>query len=128
MAGFSFTFTSQQGVDFDNAVIRIELHITVEAKRTDDSLPNEPIGGIQTETFFRVDNLRELITQQPDGSSALPEIVGATALGLAFSTTRGILITLSGDSILKQAFLPVINPLQLLRSSQLEQSNSPAVK
>lgn len=120
--GFSYTFTTEQGVDFDNAIIRIGLQIVIEAKRTDETLPHEQIGEIYTETFFQVTGIDTLRTQKADGSPALPEMVGATALGLAFSTTRGMLLMLSAGSVLNQAFLPVINPLQLLRSSQDDQA------
>lgn len=122
VAGFSYTFTSEQGVDFDNAIIRIGLQVVIEAKRTDETLPHEQVGEIHTETFFQVTGIDALRTQKPDGSPALPEMVGATALGLAFSTTRGMLLMLSAGSVLNQAFLPIINPLQLLRSSQPEQA------
>lgn len=128
VASFSYTFTSEQGVDFDNAIIRIALHVAIEAKRTDEALPNELVGEIRTETFFRVTGLDALMTQKPDGSPVLPELVGATALGLAFSTTRGMLLMLSAGSVLNQAFLPVINPLQFLRSSQADQAQAAAAQ
>lgn len=121
VVGFSYTFTTEQGVDFDNAIIRIGLQVVIEAKRTDETLSHERIGEIHTETFFQVTGIDALRTQKSDGSPALPEIVGATALGLAFSTTRGMLLMLSAGSVLNQAFLPIINPLQLLRSSQEDQ-------
>ena len=127
VAGFSYTFTTEQGVDFDNAIIRIGLQVVIEAKRTDETLPKEQIGEIHTDTFFQVKGLAVLVTTKPDGSLALPELVGATALGLAFSTTRGMLLMLSANTVLRQAFLPVINPLHLLRSTQADESaNSPA--
>jgi len=126
VASFSYTFTSEQGVDFDNAIIRIALHVAIEAKRTDEALPSELVGEIRTETFFRVTGLDALMTQKPDGSPVLPELVGATALGLAFSTTRGMLLMLSAGSVFNQAFLPVINPLQFLRSSQADQAQAAA--
>jgi len=66
--------------------------------------------------------MEALRTQKPDGPPVLPEMVGATALGLAFSTTRGMLLMLSAGSVLNRAFLPIINPLQLLRSSQPDQA------
>ena len=122
VVGFSYTFTTEQGVDSDQAIIRIGLQIVIEAKRTDEILPNEQIGEIHTETFFQVTGIEALRTEKPDGSPVLPEMVGATALGLAFSTTRGMLLMLSAGSVLNQAFLPIINPLQLLRSSQSEQA------
>jgi len=127
VVGFSYTFTIEQGVDFDNAIIRIGLQIVIEAKRTDETLPHEQIGEIHTETLFQVTGINTLLTQKEDGSKALPEVVGATALGLAFSTTRGMLLMLSAGSVLNRAFLPIINPLQLLRSSQPDQAaDSPA--
>lgn len=118
VAGFSFTFTTQQGVDFTSAVIRVELHAAIEARLRDESRSLVPVGEIRTETYFQLSGIEALTTQQPDGSQALPEMVGATALGLAFSTSRGLLLALSADSLLRQAYLPVINPLQLLRSGQ----------
>lgn len=118
VAGFSFTFTTQQGVDFSSAIIRVELHAAIEARPHAEDQLLVPVGEIRTETYFQVSDIEALTTQQPDGSQALPEIVGATALGLAFSTTRGMLLMLSADSLLRQAYLPIINPLQLLRSSQ----------
>jgi hypothetical protein len=49
MCGLQYTFTTEQGVDFDNAIIRISLQVIVEAKRTDETLPHEQIGEIHTE-------------------------------------------------------------------------------
>lgn len=100
----------------------------MEAKRTDESLPNELVGEIRTETFFRLAGMDTLLAQKPDGTAALPELVGATALGLAFSTTRGMLLMLSAGSVLNRAFLPIINPLQFLRSSQADQAQAAAIQ
>lgn len=118
LASFNFTINSNQGVDFENALIRVELHIAVEARRTDTEVPAESVGELRTETVFQLQDMASLTQPQPDGSRALPELVGATALGLALSTSRGVLLMLSANTVLRQAILPVVNPLQLLRSAQ----------
>ncbi|RZJ60206.1 MAG: hypothetical protein EOO58_03210 [Hymenobacter sp.] len=78
VASFSYTFTSEQGVDFDNAIIRIALHVAIEAKRTDEALPNELVGEIRTETFFRVTGLDALMATE-DACAARAEAILTSA-------------------------------------------------
>lgn len=75
---------------------------------------------------FTVDNLKELVQVQ-DNTSNIDSRLGATVLGIAYSTARGIVVERTQGSFFNGAILPVINPSSLLNKSSSDLLNSQTV-
>lgn len=115
---FGFDITVEPGVDFEHHRIRVLLRVEVGVIMEGEDKTPVPIGIIGTESRFSVHEMEKLMVAREGDVSALPVVVVATALGLAYSTTRGMLITAGAGTLLSKAFLPIVNSTELLRSSK----------
>lgn len=100
-------------------VIRVRIGVVVQAVLKEGA-EREVAGEIHTETVFHLKQLPKLMEAREGGEATLPAPIGGTVVGLAYSTTRGILLSLGAGTIISRAFLPVVNPVVLLQKSVVE--------
>jgi len=119
LTGFDYSITSGQDVDLSKKIIRVRIGASIRATLKGDT-DKKLVGEIKTETVFQIKELAKLMVKHPDGALSLPDQIGGTVLGLAYSTTRGMVLALSAGTCLGKAFLPVINPVRLLQAAKVE--------
>lgn len=109
--------------DFDHNRCRFSLHITLEGQDASGT-----VLGMDAEFFidfvFIIENLADFFIPYED-DFRVHSILGATLLGISFSTARGIVIERTKGTPLAGFILPVINPSQALFNSAIEPLSSP---
>lgn len=116
LVGFDYSITTGQDIDVKKCIVRVRVGVVIQATLK-EAVERVDIGEIRTETVFKVKQLPKLLSSLPDVEPSMPAHIGGTMLGLAYSTTRGQLLALGAGTILSRAFLPVVNPVQLLQNS-----------
>ncbi|MCI1188719.1 hypothetical protein MON38_14930 [Hymenobacter sp. DH14] len=119
LSGFDYRITTEQDMDAKKCIVRVRIGVIIQATLKDAAEKIE-VGEIRTETVFKVMQLPKLLTNSLDEAPAMPAPIGGTMIGLAYSTTRGQLLALGAGTILSRAFLPVVNPIQLLQNAGAE--------
>lgn len=107
--GFSFDYFAQTKLGLEDNLVFIQLKIVISA-----DLPNKPeIGNFNLGFTYQIENLEELIAET-EGIRSLDKHLHMSLLGIAFSTSRGIILTKSANTLLNNAYLPIVNPANLL--------------
>ena len=76
---------------------------------------------------FTIDNLQELV--QVEGTNNIIDgRLGATLIGMAYSTARGIVLERTHGSFFNGAILPVLNPMDILNAPQVQPPALPTIK
>lgn len=100
--------------------VRIRLHVNITAFDEAQKL----ISGIQAafgiDCHFFVENLEEMLHQVPDGGESLQFDFGVTLFGMAYSTSRGIVLERTHGTIMGGVILPVVNPVKILMPPKVE--------
>lgn len=110
--GFEFALAKQLAHNFQANKIRFRLFFTLSAYNAQ----NKTLGltaeyGI--EFHFEVDNLNDF-TIDANETSNLDTALGATLLGIAYSTSRGIVLERMQGTFFEGVILPVIDPFEEL--------------
>lgn len=119
LSGFDYRITTEQDMDAKKCIVRVRIGVVIHAALK-DAAEKLNVGEIHTETVFKIKQLTKLLTSSPGMEPAMPVPIGGTMIGLAYSTTRGQLLALGAGTILSRAFLPVVNPVQLLQNAGAE--------
>jgi hypothetical protein len=110
--GFLYDYSTQTKADTENKLIFIQLKIDISA--TLELEENKfKAGTFEFGFTYQVENLDELI-QISDEHRTLDKVLHMSIMGIAFSTARGIIITRAANTFLENAFLPIVNPSNLL--------------
>ncbi|MEJ7646167.1 MAG: hypothetical protein WKF87_16345 [Chryseolinea sp.] len=110
--GFSFDYTTKTKVDIDNTLLFIQLKIDISAAIAGDEAKHKA-ASFDFGFTYEVDNLEQLI-QDVEGHRELDRTLHMSVLGIAFSTARGIILTKAANTIIQDAYLPIVNPSHLL--------------
>ncbi len=98
--------------DFADNTSRFRLHVMLDGQSADGtSLGVE--AEFMIDYIYIVENLSDYILQH-NGDTLVHPILGATLLGISFSTTRGIVMERTKGTPFAGFILPVINPMQTL--------------
>ncbi len=119
LSSFVYRITTEQDMDAKKCIVRVRIGVVIHVVLK-DAIEKVEVGEIRTETVFKVKHLPKVLTNAPGLEPAMPAPIGGTMLGLAYSTTRGQLLALGAGTILSRAFLPVVNPIQLLQNAGAE--------
>ncbi len=107
-------------VNHNYAVQKEEKHLTafifLRYIYEDNEGNEEAVVELTTASDFIIDNFEEAISINEDDSFDCEDSILATFLGLAYSSTRGILATYLGATPYNFLVLPVINPLELIKN------------
>jgi hypothetical protein len=107
--GFVFDYNAQTKLEMESKLVFIQLKIAISIDA--DNKPE--VGSFNFGFTYRVENLDELV-QSDNGSQVLDKTLHMSLLGIAFSTARGIILTKSANTIIYNAYLPIVNPAKLL--------------
>jgi hypothetical protein len=115
LSRFNFGVAKEIAYHLEQNMTRYRLYFTLEAHDDND----EPLGvtveyGI--EFHFKVENLNDFAKELPDGSMQLDAAMGATLLGIAFSTARGIIFERTRGTFFDGVILPVVDPFKVLEA------------
>lgn len=109
--------------DLDHNKCQFGLHITLEGQDASGAAL-----GLDAEFFidfgFIIENLPDFFIPYKDGFK-VHALLGATLLGISFSTARGIVMERTKGTPLAGFILPVINPSELLFNSVIQPLSPP---
>lgn len=103
--------------DFVNKLVSIKLDIALNAENNEKQLVDVN-GEFCIEFVIRVDNLEEFIEQGENDTLLINGELGASLMGIVYSTARGIILEKTVNTPLNGVILPVINPATLLKNSE----------
>jgi hypothetical protein len=103
--------------DFVNKLVSIKLNIALNAENDEKQLVDVN-GEFSIEFVIRVDNLDEFIEQGENDTLLINGELGASLMGIVYSTARGIILEKTVNTPLNGVILPVINPSNLLTNSE----------
>lgn len=89
--------------------LKIELALSFK-----DEAGNEMLF-LTTDYHFRVDKLEQFYDLKEDGTPIFKAMILATVLGIALSTSRGILLEKMNTMKLPNILIPVVSPVKLLK-------------
>jgi len=110
ITGFSFDYDANTKVDVENNLILIQLGINVSANAESKKIE---AGKFEFGFAYRVENLEETF-EEIEGRRKLDQTLQMSILGISFSTARGMMLVKSSNTILQNAYLPIMNPASLL--------------
>jgi len=103
---------SDSKFDFSNKECRFRLHITLDGKNPDGN--SSGLGAeFMLDFIYVIENLPDFILDQ-NGENHVDALLGATLLGISFSTTRGIVMERTKGTLFAGFILPIINPMKSL--------------
>jgi len=103
--------------DFTDLKCRFRLHIMLDGQ--DANGVSLGLGAeFMLDYIYIIENLPDFIIHH-DGDNQVEAILGATLLGISFSTTRGIVMERTKGTPFAGFILPVINPMQMLFESNI---------
>lgn len=104
------------GWNIDHETSTIMFSIRIDLQGVDKKAKEIGLKGYYELGFrFKVTNLKEL-TQKIQGNDAVDGSLLATIAGIAYSTTRGIVMERTAGTFFNGVILPVIDPKQLLQN------------
>lgn len=92
--------------------IRIHLNITSYGEEEEEL---EVKGDFSIEFHFEVEDLTDYLEYQGEGKALVSDQLLGTLLGIAYSTSRGLVYDRLHGSFLEGTILPVLNPLTLIQ-------------
>lgn len=98
--------------DFTNQTCRFRLHIILEGLTKQEALLNLNAEFLM-DFIFQIENLADFLLEDDD-IPQVHSILGATLLGICFSTSRGIVLERTKGTPFAGFILPVINPSKAL--------------
>jgi hypothetical protein len=106
---------SDSKFDFVHNECRFRLHITLDGKNTDGN--SSGLGAeFMVDYIYVVENLPDFVLDQT-GENQVDALLGATLLGISFSTARGIIMERTKGTLFAGFILPIINPMKTLFES-----------
>lgn len=118
IAGYRFTNDIATAINEAEQIVGLKLTVYIDT--LDNKKQKLDIQASYTHEFvFKVDNLSDFIFSEEEKAAAEnedgidPLLIGTLA-GIAYSTTRGIIITRTQGTALNAVILPVIDPKKLM--------------
>lgn len=114
---FDFGFGQEIAHNIQLNRSRYRLFFTLEANDGD----NKQVGlkadyGI--EFHFEVENFKDFLILSNEKGTQIDANLGATLLGMAYSTSRGIILEKTHGTFFQGFILPVINPFKALKEEE----------
>lgn len=109
---YDVTCKTQSGFFYNERLFRIELEVEVGILLAKKRKPRKA-GMIRTEFVFQLEEWGKWI-QEVEGELYVHPVFVSTLSGVAYSTTRGILMARSAGTLLEGCIMPLINPDELI--------------
>ena len=79
------------------------------------------IGGrLVVNFYFKIENLNDYLTHLEGDESQMDVSLAVNLVNVAYSTSRGLFFLKSRDTILEDLILPIVNPMDLIKSQTTE--------
>jgi hypothetical protein len=82
--------------------------------------------GIETSYSFAVKNFKKIFYDEELNVWNVPDPIMGTFMGITVSGTRGMLAALVTDPDYSKIYLPLVNPIELLKGLKLEEEKPPS--
>lgn len=115
----SLLFNHDSGVNINDKNILITLNIKIDFKGVNED--QSAIGEFKIQYLFHIENLEELMRISVSETPNLSGELAATLMGIAYSTSRGIILTSTENSVLGGILLPVVSPVKILEHKKPEE-------
>ncbi len=119
IAGHHFNFEIGTGYDVEQKLVGIKLVVKIDAIDENENIL--PVKGSYThDVIMKVENLEDFIDQNKEKTPLekdelrIDGLLGATLVGIAFSTIRGIIYIRTQGTSLGTVILPVVDPHKLI--------------
>jgi hypothetical protein len=103
---FKFGINPQLFIESDEKVIGFNTIINVIAEEASPNL----ICTLATRISFEIINFQDFVIPEDPNSLNLPDTFIQTLLSISLSTSRGILTAKTEGTVLKDVYMPVLNP------------------
>jgi len=119
IAGHHFKFELGTGYDIEEKIVGVQIVVNIDA--VDDKEDLLPVKGSYThEVVMKVENLDDFVEVSKKGdheeSIKIDGLLGATLVGIAFSTIRGVIYIRTQGTSLGTVILPVVDPKNMIES------------
>jgi hypothetical protein len=112
-----YSFDSSFKVNTKKNLFEIELQVVCLVENPQVNGKVAEVMAYRTQNDFVVENLSEFVTIKEDKKFKMNNTLLATLVGIAVSTTRGMIISRTRGSWINQFYVPVINPKDFLEQS-----------
>jgi hypothetical protein len=109
--GFHFNLSFEMGFNIEEKLVKYELEVGLHTEFEESE--HQATGKFKLAFIFGLDNFDDLVHGDGDGVEVSDELAFALT-SIAYSTTRGILLTRFQGTIFREFILPVISPSDLL--------------
>jgi len=116
VAGHTFSFEVQSGMDTDKNIIGLLLTIDIEAVDNSDQ-PLGIRGSYTHELIFQTENMLDFVEEKErDGKTEkiIDSLLVSTLIGIGYSTVRGIIFSRTQGTSLNSVIIPIIDPKKLM--------------
>ena len=125
VAGVSFRVKSEESFNLDQKQVLIILNIWIDAllqptdpedkSQVQESRRYEGLGFCRLGFIFFLENFEDLVTPSgPDGGLVVDGQAMSHLLGMAYSTSRGMILVKTRGTSLEGSLLPVLDPKTLM--------------
>lgn len=112
---YEFGMASVWAHNFEAGRTRIRLFFTLKGLDSESNkIGLEVEYGI--EFHFHIDNFQDFLLESKVHGTQMDASLGATILGMAYSTSRGIVFERTSGTFLNGVLLPVIDPFKALKN------------
>lgn len=121
--GYDFSWSMDNSLDLSENLARIVISFNIKAFEKDEQ-PLNVSGRFSIEYIYRIHNLNEFIL--PESQEEQPifhSVLTSNLLAIAFSTSRGIILTRCNGTVLQGAILPIISPKSIVENDESLKSN-----
>ena len=112
----TFKLNLELDIDCDNSKISQRVKCTFHNDNNDE----QRLFGIETITSFILKNFNNVVTKKDCDEYNLPDGLVELFLDISMSHTRGMLAALNTNSIYQKTVLPLIDPKEILKNSNIQ--------
>lgn len=114
--GFTMGFFHEKAHNLEENRVRIRLHVTLDGvNEKEENMGLKGEYGI--EFHYMVENMKNFIQNDGDSTQISLEL-GATLIGMSFSTARGIILERTQGTFFNGVILPIIDVTKVLTNEQ----------
>lgn len=115
LVGFGFGFEVDEGLNQKEKLAKLILKFEIIAVLSKKA-KQESKGTFNFEYIFHIENMEEYVIKRKR-EFLVKNVLGANLLGISYSTSRGLIIAKTKGTFLENAFLPIIHPDELVKTT-----------
>ena len=110
---YTYKYGYYRAIIGEQRLVSVNLRIDVSGQLRQKKNPVK-LGHITTESTFYLKDFEEWVESGEDETWVISDLMKSILVGLAFSTTRGIMICQANNTLLQGVILPVVAPSNLV--------------